>query len=261
MEILKRAPGRVVLLEAGGVAVRKEFTGPDLLRQRALAAREHARMRDFHEVLSRVGTGVTCPIPLELGPGPPPFVRMSRASGAPLLLHLEAQTWSRELMARVAASIGSALPAYIRAFDEPYWDFILKNFLYDPDQQVVTVLDFEVPPAFVPYLDEFAGFSALGVSLGSLVSSQVLEARRPRNLGAWRGHRQGLDMVRAVVQACRKATGNAVDLDEIRAAALLAYRLAIGMGGLIEQGWYATLSVLTRPAAASIERLLASCRD
>jgi hypothetical protein len=245
-------------MEDGGSTVRKTFQGGDAARQYELAAREFEHLRLFSEALSDLD-GARCPRPLELGAGPEPYVRMECASGVPMQEHLNDEVWPVELHERVGQVLKQALVRYVDTFNEPYWDFIFRNMFYDPKRHVVTFLDFGIPTAYEPRLEELARYSAIESSLGALIASSIFETGMPKKMLQRRRHRQALVLIAAVLERFLDTSGD-VDLriEEVRRTARIAYGLTENEGGLARQGWYRSCGrVLARPST-KMNRLLAA---
>jgi hypothetical protein len=254
MRLLQNEPGRVVALENGGSVVRKTYVGgdPDVLG--AMAVREFERMSVFRDAL-RECTGATCPRPLELALGRQPYIRMTRATGIAMEDSLKCEVWSAARFARVGDILCRAVDTYVRTFDEPYWDFILRNMLYDPEKQLVTFIDYEIPPACLRLLDTLSRFSPLDFSVGTLVASSIFEPRRPRRLFRRRQHRQASALVRAAVRSFRNPPGVELKVAQVREVAHLNYELATGGGNAVRRVWYKSAALLSTDPATAIREI------
>src|SRR4051794_26858556 len=235
---LRHGPRRIVVLEDGGSVVRKTYTEGDLDFARAMVEREFRLMTTFRQALSDC-PGATCPAPLAASSGPHPHVRMTRATGLAVEDHLYREDWPPQEFAQVADVLRRALCVYVGTFREPYWDFLLRNMLYDRDAGVVTFLDFEIPPALLRDFGEAHEFAALEFSLGSLVGVTAFEARRPKRMHRRHEHRQAATLVRAVLHAFADAPGGLqIDRHQVRAVARRRYLLAATAGGMLLRAWY-----------------------
>ncbi len=253
--VLQREPGRTVTLEEGGATVRKAFHGDAAAVLAEQARREFDRMSRFTAALADVDLAA-CPEPLELGTVPEPFVRMTRAAGVPMQDHLARTTWTPDTHRRVADVLRRALVRYVETFDEPYWDFILRNMFYDPDTGMVTFFDFGVPALYEPAIADLERLSSLEVSLGSLLASSVFEAGRPRRLSRRREHRQAPLLARTVLVRCLdESHGLPVGIDGVAAAARITYGLAASDGGRLRRAWYRSGGRLLARPGATLDRL------
>jgi hypothetical protein len=236
VRVLQEEPGRTIVIEDDEAVVRKTFYGDDPAELGRLARHEAERMRRFAEALDAV-EGAECPRPIEVSLGSAPFIRMTRARGEPMQDLLATQAWSPARFEAVATVLDQALNCYVRAFSEPYWDFILRNMFYDVGDEVVTFLDFGIPTIYLPRLEELNRFSPVEVSIGGLVASSIFEAGRPARMKRRLEHRQAPRLSAAVA---RKAIADGADADGIRAVAELTYGLASSHGGPARRAWYAT---------------------
>ena len=248
--VLQREPGRTVTLEAGGATVRKTFHGEDTAGLARLASREFDRMSRFRVALGNVDLA-TCPKPLEVGVLPEPFVRMERAAGAPMQEHLARTTWNAQNYQRVADAMRIALIRYVETFDEPYWDFIVRNMFYEPTTGIVTFFDFGIPVLYEPAISELQHLAPLEVSLGSLLASSAFEAGRPRRFWRRREHRQAQVLAAEVLTRCLEASeGLPITVEGVTRAARLTFDLAATDGGWLRRTWYRSCGrLLTRPSA------------
>ncbi len=256
-KVLQREPGRTVTLEDGGAGVRKTFHGDDTAFLAQLAWREFDRMGRFRAALDDVDLA-TCPKPLEVGALPEPFVRMELAAGVPMQDHLARTTWSTDMYQRVAEVLRQALIRYVQTFDEPYWDFILRNMFYDANTGIVTLFDFGIPVLYEPAIPDLERLSPLEVSLGSLLASSVFEAGRPRRLSRRREHRQAQVLARTVLMRCLLASdGLPIGSEGVARAARITFDLAASDGGWLRRTWYRSCGrLLTRPGV-TLDRLCA----
>jgi len=256
MELLQKEPGRVVALEDGGAVVRKTYTDGDPDDLRAAAAREFDRIGTFRDVLQRCD-GATCPAPLELSLDLPPYVRMTRAAGIPLEDCLNREVWPMERLNPLGDIICRAARRYVDTFDEPYWDFILRNMLYDPCEHVVTFVDYEIPAACRPLVGDFARFSPLAFTLGTLVASAIFEARRPKRMVRRRCHRQASILVRAIIRSFFNSSDSPEPgVEQIREVALIRYGMDTSAGGRVRHAWYGAAARLWTAPGAAIDDIL-----
>ena len=248
--VLQREPGRTVTLEDGGATVRKTFHGDDAALLTRMAAREFDRRSRFRVALRDVDLA-TCPRPLEVGAVTEPFVRMERAVGVPMQDHLARTSWTAQDYQRVADVMRIALIRYVQTFDEPYWDFIVRNIFFDPDTGTITFFDFGIPVLYEPAIPDLERLAPLEVSLGSLLASSVFEAGRPRRFWRRREHRQAQALAAEVLARCLDASeGLPVSIEGVARAARLTFDLAATDGGWLRRTWYRSCGrLLTRPSA------------
>jgi hypothetical protein len=235
--LLQREPDRTVSLEAGGTVVRKEFTGP---LASAEAAHEHDRLQRFHRALGSDGRA-RCPRPIEVGTGDTAFVRMERAPGEPLIAHLRSRPWSDEEINQVASVLAGAVQTYVYTFDEPYFDFHLRNMTYEPAKGQVWFFDFGVPSTFPPDLvARLRQQAPLDVSVANLLGSTVFEATRPRAVLHRRRHRQSFLLAEAVRAQLPVAPA------EVRRLARVVWDAAAAYGDWTALAWYRSIGRFVR---------------
>ncbi|KRE32491.1 hypothetical protein ASG82_23660 [Mycobacterium sp. Soil538] len=233
--LLQRQPDRTVSLEAGGTVVRKEFTGPLASTE---AAREHDRLQQFHRALGSDGRA-RCPRPIEVGTDGPAFVRMERAPGQSLIAHLGSRPWSDEEINQLASVLAGAVQTYIDTFDEPYFDFHLRNMTYEPAEGRVWFFDFGIPSTFAPDLvARLLQQAPLDVSVGNLLGSTVFEATRPRTMLQRRRHRQSFLLADAVRAQLPVAPA------EVRRVARVVCDAAAAHGDWTAMAWYRSIGRL-----------------
>lgn len=250
MKVLQREADRTVVLEEGGLTVRKTFHGEDLAFRSRSAAYEFERMQRFSTALTDV-EGATCPSPIELGSGLEPYIRMERAAGIPMQQYLGANSLRPADYEGLAAVLHIALLRYVETFGEPYWDFIFRNMFYDPHGRVVTFLDFGFPALYLSARDQLQRRSPIEVSVGSLLASSIFEAARPKRMWRRREHSQAFTLAGAVFERFMVTHGGrAVTPAGVRSVVSLAYHLAASGGSRKRRLWYRYLgSVLAQPRA------------
>jgi hypothetical protein len=244
--VLQVEPHGAVVVEEGGTIVRKSFFGEDQETLRKVAATEFERQDRFWRSLQ--GTDViSCPRPLELIDGSCPQIRMEFARGQPISRHLRDVDLSRAELTWLADTLVRALDRYVRSTNEPYYDFHLRNMLYDPVNQVVAFVDFGVPKRLEESLHQFRDLSPFEISLGNLVAGTVFESARPRSFYRLRQHRQALRLCSALLERALDGHAGEVKLRNVRRAANIAYMASVYWGPALRQGWYRLLGpVLAR---------------
>lgn len=237
--LLQHEPGRTVTLEPGGHVVRKTFSGSDVATLEGMARRERDRMDGYAAALTTV-VGAGCPRSIELlRCGQDVVLRMERAPGRPLRDELNSTVLDAGRYRDLAVVISGALIAYVRTFDEPYWDFIFRNMFYDPAGGVVSFFDFGVPEIYGPFLGELRRRRPLEVSAGGMVASAVFEAARPRHVMRRLEHRQAPVLAASVVQALTEmAPAGSIGVAATLEVARTTYRAASAGGSPLRRGWY-----------------------
>ncbi|HET6731204.1 hypothetical protein [Mycobacterium sp.] len=236
--VLQRSPHRTVKLEDGGAVVRKEFTGP---LASAEAAREHDRLQRFHRALGSDGRA-RCPRPIDVGTDDPVFVRMERAPGEPLLAQLASRLWTDEEIKQLASVFAAAVRTYVETFDEPYFDFHLRNVTYEPAEGRVWFFDFGVPSTFAPDLvARLRQRAPLDVSVANLLGSTLFEATRPRTVLQRRRHRQSLLLADAIMSELP------VIAAEVDGVARDVWNSAAAQGDWMAMAWYRSFGKLVGP--------------
>jgi hypothetical protein len=233
--LLQREPHRTVILETGGSVVRKEFTGPLAWAE---TAREHDRLQRFHRALGCDGRA-RCPRPIEVGTGDAAFIRMDRAHGEPLVAHLGSRPWSDEEINQVASVLASAVQTYVDTFDEPYFDFHLRNMTYEPADGRVWFFDFGVPSTLTPdVVTQLLQRPPLDVSVANLLGSTVFQASRPGTMLQRRRHRQSFLLADAVRAQLPVAPA------EVRQLARVVWDSAATYGDWTARAWYRSIGRL-----------------
>jgi hypothetical protein len=232
VELLQGERGRSVVVEEGGAVVRKSFTGPDGALE---ATREYECLQRFHGALGTTGAA-RCPRPIELAMSPTPFVRMERAPGVPLNVYLARHGLDDQELDELGATLATGVTTYVEAVGEPYFDFHLRNLVYEPSRGAVTFVDFGVPFTFDHALiDRVRALAPLDASAGQLLGSTLFEVARPRTLLNRRRHAQSLRLVDKVLD--RLATGR----DDVRSVARASYAASAASGGAPALVWHRTI--------------------
>lgn len=238
--VLSRRPGCVVTVD--GEVVRKTFTGSDPEAQLGLATRESERLNAFRAALDDVD-GATCPEVLALVPGPPPEVRMARASGQPLLRVLAGRTLAASVLSTLADVAAAALRRYVDTFGEPYEDFQFDNMLYDEASGTLTFLDFDLPEELERPATHVRPVDA---AVGNLVGSTAFQSARPGWLRRRRQHRQATALCEQIVD--RLVAEGSVEAHDAMGAARAAYLRSAAAGPWFRQAWYAVAApIVARP--------------
>lgn len=250
--VLQQGEGRLVVAEAGGRTVRKSFTAGPASRDRQLARQEFDHLLLLSDALAGVG-GVSCPRPLAWGDEPLPHVRMTRAPGVPLDVHLRHERLAAEDRDRIATMLRKALGIYVTTFSEPYFDLHFRNMIIDPASGSMTLLDFDVPIQFRDA--SLQGLTHLEVSLGNLVGSCCFEAARPSRLLSWRQRRQSIALCAAVVLAFDPSDGGADEVSDPRIrgigeAAAISFTGSAAHGRWYRLVWYRTIGRLMKARVA-----------
>lgn len=227
-----------VWLEADERTVRKEYAYGDLELSRYQAQQEFDHLRRFEVALQSVA-GVRCPRPLSLiegDEGTPPAVRMEMCAGEELFFFLLRPDLSAEVIRSIADRMAVGLVAYIDTFDEPYIDHSLHNALFDPESNMLTLLDFgpwrREPSPIIP-------IEPLESSLGSLFGMALRPLLGPSRRPSWRRRLQLIRTVSTVVTRVEQQSGrHAVGPAGIRARAWRIYRRHANQGRILRRLWY-----------------------
>ena len=260
--VLQRSAGRRVVLEPGGV-IAKHFADADPGTAIAAAQREFDRLTRFHAALRDAG-GATCPAPIELTWGSHPVIRMQQATGMPLSEYLGRQELSDRRCDDLAGRMANALRVYVSTFNEPYYDFHLRNTLYDPGAStpgppsdgLLVLLDFGIPLP-EPFEESMVRlYTPIEVSLGNLVCSTVFESARPLHWFRARQHRQAGRLVSAVLRAFSDGEGGEpVSMVTVRSAFRARYAAVAYGGSQASFAWYSTVGfVLARDLSMALAR-------
>jgi hypothetical protein len=234
--VLQVEPHGAVVVEDGETVVRKSFFGDDENTRRRIAATEFDRQSRFWRNLQ--GTdGISCPRPLELIDASRPQIRMEFARGQPISKHLRDVDLSSAELTWLADTLIRALASYVQSTDEPYYDFHLRNMLYDPVDRVVAFVDFGIPKRLEHSLDQLSGLSPFEISLGNLVAGTIFESARPRGFYRLRQHRQALRLCSAVLERALDGDGD-LNIENVRRASDIAYGASVYWGPALRQGWY-----------------------
>lgn len=231
---LPRPPGRTVVVEEGGGAVRKTFFGDDPRALLRLAEAEFGRLQQFHRALGDV-TGAGSPRPIEIRSDPEVVIRMERAPGRPLLDVLRHRDLAPDLVERLAAVAAAAVTRYVDALGEPYADFQFDNMLFDEASEGLTFLDLGPPDGGHP---PPPGSPALELTLGNLIGSTVFQSARPRWALASRQHRQAVALCSRIVERVDRFEGRALAPGDLHACAVAAYQRCAFKEGWAGWIWY-----------------------
>lgn len=232
MTVLRRRPGCEVATGPADRGIVKTFSGEPAELQHKLALREFERLRDFSRVLLDV-EGASCPEPLELVTGHRPQLHMTRAPGVTLLVVLRERAVGAELRDHLAHVSAQALEAYLATFHEPYWDYQFDNMLYDERSDLLTFIDFGIPPGDrAPSAER----SARAVSLGNLIGSTIFQSARPAWILHRRQHRQALALCSAI--AVRVLAEEPRQIGDVARFARAAYVRSAWQGRWYRRLWY-----------------------
>lgn len=241
--VLQVEPHGAVVVEDDEATVRKIYLGGDRAALRRVAATEFERQERFWTSVQSADV-ISCPRPLELIDESHPQIRMEFARGRPISRHVRDVGLSGAELEWLADALGRALACYVQTTNEPYYDFHLRNMLYDPERRVISFVDFGIPKRLERSLHEFNGLSPYEISLGNLVAGTIFESTRPRAFYRLRQHRQALALCSAVLERFLDRDGAAVDLAKVRRAADIAYNASAHWGPRLRHSWYRLLGPL-----------------
>ena len=257
VEILQQGARHTVALERRAGLVRKTFHGGAAADDRAAAEREYDRLLRFSEAL-RGHPMIACPRPVELSlSSSPPYVRMQRAPGVPMVDYLQHHTLAEPTRRVLAETLAHAVAVYVDTFEEPYWDLHFRNMLVDPVRHQVVLLDFDIPEPVGRRRDLLGSTPSLDVSLGNLVGSTIFNASRPNQLRRGRLHRQSIVLAAETVDACLRDQGTRSRRPPqertVAETARVCYWLSAGSGTRLRRWWYRTAGhVLARRTCSTL---------
>jgi hypothetical protein len=241
--VLQEEPHGAVVVDENERIVTKTYFGDGSATLLEVAATEFKRQDEFWRSL-RSNDVISCPRPLELIDRPCPQIRMEFAHGRPISTHLRDVELSRAELEWLAEVLVAALISYVRSTNEPYYDFHLRNMLYNPTDRVVSFVDFGIPKRLEHSLHELSDLSPFEISLGNLVAGALFESARPRSFYRFRQHRQAVLLCSALLERSLDVDTGGADLEKVRQAAHVAYRASVYWGSAVRQGWFRLLGRL-----------------
>jgi hypothetical protein len=233
-----RGDQSIIELDPHSNLVRKTFCLSDPCLVAKQVTREYEYLRRYANALAEQPY-VRCPDPVSADPAKG-TIWMTFCSGRRLDQALADRNQAIDShLEHIAEQIALALSVYIRAFDEPYFDFTTANMLYDPDTRVLSLIDLADPQIYAGYVFQDASYD---LSVGNFISSTTYHTLRPRvmgNLDYWRRQKRlTLSVMRIVNSKLR------LRKDVIRQVQAIKYSAHANYGGTIRRSWFLSVGKL-----------------